>query len=266
MAAVPPKSYGISDFKSRALNIAQTSLYQLTIPGVTEDLTLLCYEASLPGSSLMTHDVTNDYHGVSEKMAYRRNFGQEVSLGFYVDRNYNIIEVFENWMDSIIPIDESGSTSHFRVSYRKSYAKRISIVKFEKDHFKMQKAPLKSESSGSKSILHYEFIDAFPTAINSMSVSYDQSDVLKCNVTFSYSRYIVSKSLSSPTTSGTGEPKQSTAPGVPRTIRESQKGPFDLEYELAPVPGQFTVPPGQGGASDLFGKIGGIGVKNPVVR
>lgn len=217
MAAVSPKSYSISDFKSKALNIAQTSLYQLTIPGVTEDLTLLCYEASLPGSSLMTHDVTNDYHGVSEKMAYRRNFGQEVTLGFYVDRNYNIIEVFETWMDSIIPISESGSTTHFRASYRNSYAKRISIVKFEKDHFTMQEAPLKSTSSGSKPILHYEFIDAFPTTMNSMSVSYDQSDILKCSVTFSYSRYVVSKTLSSATTSGSisDTPQQPTAPGVP---------------------------------------------------
>ena len=109
MAAVPPKSYGIRDFKSRALNIAQTSLYQLTIvppQGASfvpdmETIALLCTEASLPGSSLATHDVTNDFHGVSEKMAYRRIYDQEISLTFYVDREYNVVNFFEQWIEYI---------------------------------------------------------------------------------------------------------------------------------------------------------------------
>ena len=38
--------------------------------------------------------------------------------------------------------------------------------------------------------LTYEFIRSYPTAINSMSVTYGEAEVLKCTVTYSYIRYI----------------------------------------------------------------------------
>ena len=37
--------------------------------------------------------------------------------------------------------------------------------------------------------LTYTFIDAFPRTISSMPVTYDASDLLKCTVSFSYTRY-----------------------------------------------------------------------------
>ena len=42
--------------------------------------------------------------------------------------------------------------------------------------------------------MEYRFINAFPISINSMPVSYDQSDLLKCTVSFTYSRYVISGS------------------------------------------------------------------------
>ena len=85
MAGVRPEKLTVSNIKSRLLNVAQSSLYRLTIPVPQavrntipldnldyDNINLLCSEATLPGSSLTTHDVTNDYHGVTEKMAYRR--------------------------------------------------------------------------------------------------------------------------------------------------------------------------------------------------
>ena len=70
------------------LNLAQTSVYQVKVqppPSVVafmnsrgvvyntdgDNLELLCSETTLPGTSLTTTEVTNDYHGVTEKMAYR---------------------------------------------------------------------------------------------------------------------------------------------------------------------------------------------------
>tara|TARA_B100001778_G_C18160915_1_gene438081 strand:+ start:12 stop:539 length:528 start_codon:yes stop_codon:yes gene_type:complete len=38
--------------------------------------------------------------------------------------------------------------------------------------------------------LTYEFIRSYPTAINSMPLSYGSVDVLKCTVTYSYIRYV----------------------------------------------------------------------------
>ena len=40
-------------------------------------------------------------------------------------------------------------------------------------------------------VLQYKFINSFPLQINSIPVSYDTSDLLKCIVSMTYIRYIV---------------------------------------------------------------------------
>ena len=108
MAGVTPENLTVSKIKSRLLNVAQSSLYRVTlsVPQAVRDtlslssvdydnIDLLCSEASLPGSSLTTHEVNNDYHGVTEKMAYRRLYDETIGLTFYVDRNYKVIELIE---------------------------------------------------------------------------------------------------------------------------------------------------------------------------
>ena len=52
----------------------------------------------------------------------------------------------------------------------------LKIYKFERDY---------------SNVLEYEFIKAFPSGLSSMPVSYDGNDVLRCNVTMSYIRYIM---------------------------------------------------------------------------
>ena len=43
--------------------------------------------------------------------------------------------------------------------------------------------------------MNYSFIGAFPQTITSMPVSYNQPDILRCNVSFSYIRYVAERSL-----------------------------------------------------------------------
>ena len=73
MAGVRPEKLTVSKIKSRLLNVAQTSLYRLTLPVPQavrntlslnsvdyDNISLLCSEAALPGSTLTTHEVNND--------------------------------------------------------------------------------------------------------------------------------------------------------------------------------------------------------------
>ena len=46
-------------------------------------------------------EVTNDYHGVTEKMSYRSQCDETVDMSFYVDKDYKIVEFFESWIDFI---------------------------------------------------------------------------------------------------------------------------------------------------------------------
>ena len=202
MAGARPQRLRVSDIKSRLLNVAQSSQYLLTlsIPAAVrskvadlsnldlDNIALSCSEANLPGSSLATHDVTNDYQGVTEKMAYRRIYDDVLGLTFYVDRNYNVIKLFERWIDYISGItDPTTFKSPFtnqRVSYPKTYKNDIFLTKFEKDH-------LSNESTLPKVTFDYTFIQAFPRDITAIPLSYEQGQILKCNVSFSFIRYVV---------------------------------------------------------------------------
>lgn len=153
-----------------------------------EFFSLSCSEASLPGSSLATHEINNDFTGVTERHVYRRQYDDRADFTFYVDHNYNIIFFFENWMSYIVDeqyTNRDGTQNkgietlnyNYRVNFPKNYKTEIYIKKFEKDY--------------TGRILQYRFINAYPISITSMPVSYDSSQLLKCTVSFTYSRYIV---------------------------------------------------------------------------
>lgn len=224
-----PRSYTISNLKSKILNIAQTSVYLVKLQPPSkvasfiqgegrgfnyslqgEDLELSCCEASLPGSTLATHEVTNDFHGVTEKMAYRRMYDETTDFTFYVDYNYNINEFFEGWMDYVAgegtTFDRNKykeETTHFRMNYPDDYKTNIYITKFEKD-------------DPSKTVLYYTFVGAFPTSIISTPISYEESQLLKMTVSFSYMRYVrerktFSRSLVNPNPNSPGNPELKTS-------------------------------------------------------
>jgi hypothetical protein len=226
MAGIRPEKLTISDIKSRLLNLSQTSLYRLTLPVPPEvssfisergvypidvnDISLLCSNANLPGSTLATHDVTNDYHGVSEKMVYRRLYDETADMEFYVDREYKVVEFFESWIDYITGVGSVFTRTefqspyvHHRMAYANDYKVNFYLTKFEKDH----------HFNGSTRTLDYTFVHAFPISITSMPVSYDESQILKCNVSFSFIRYTVSRGFDP--VSNISEPVSTTAPGVP---------------------------------------------------
>ena len=202
MAGARPQKLRVTDIKSRLLNVALSSQYLLTlsIPAAVrskvsdlsnldlDNIALSCSEANLPGSSLATHDVTNDYQGVTEKMAYRRIYDDVLGLTFYVDRNYNVIKLFERWIDYISGITDTerfkSPFTNQRVSYPKTYKRDIFLSKFERDHFS-------DESTIPKVTFDYTFVQAFPRDITAIPLSYEQGQILKCNVSFSFIRYVV---------------------------------------------------------------------------
>lgn len=194
MARPQPGSRSVSALKKSILNPATTSNYicrfggqvlgdQFKLDETNVDLLeIACSEASLPGSSLATLDIDNTYHGVSEKMAYRRIYDDRSDFTFIVDRNYFAIKYFENWISLIVNEGENKEKRNYsyRVKYPKNYrTDSLYITKFEKDYLTNNRT------------LTYKFIGAYPISIISMPISYDQSQLLKCTVSFTYLRYII---------------------------------------------------------------------------
>tara|TARA_B100000579_G_C22484169_1_gene689391 strand:- start:44 stop:697 length:654 start_codon:yes stop_codon:yes gene_type:complete len=168
--------------------------------GDFENINLLCCEATLPGSSLTTHEVNNDYHGMTEKMAYRRLYDETIGLTFYVDRNYKVIEMLEGWLDYITGIDNKGTYKNpyvsYRMAYPSSYKANMFLTKFEKDHFTRDFSNTRGSTTTSRTVLDYTFVNAFPLSLTAIPVSYDGSEVLKCNASFNFIRYVMEKSTS----------------------------------------------------------------------
>ena len=211
MAGIKPEKLTVSKIKSNLLNVALSSLYRVTIPVPSavrstlnfsaadyENINLLCCEATLPGSSLTTHEVNNDYHGVTEKMAYRRLYDETIGLTFYVDRNYKIVELIEGWMDYISGMDNTrdfkSPYAGYRMAYPKTYKQDIFLTKFEKDQFVRDFSSTGSVGSTSlRSVLEYTFVGAFPITLTAIPVSYEEGSVLKCSASFNFIRYVQEK-------------------------------------------------------------------------
>ena len=210
MASVAPSTKGVSSIKSLILNPALTSHYQVTIaPPFNDDgfndflgdvgasyypnqerLNLSCCEAQLPGSQLATTELLNDFPGVSERHVYRRQFDDRIDLNFYCDaEQYLPIRFFEAWMNYITNTDNRDIMKEnysYRMKFPNTYKGPLEVTKFEKN----------MQSKNKVKPLTYKFVNCFPLAISSMPVTYDGSDLLKCNVSFAYSRYYIDEGTS----------------------------------------------------------------------
>ena len=207
--AVPFRNLSTSDFLRRFGHLAQTSQFRAVLQvGVLpftknfnpqggrfyDDLSFMCNSTSLPGSSFSTTENLQDYYGINQKFAYRRDF-DDLTLDFYVDAKYQTLKFFETWMDYISSTGDSYSvqtnagaesdSAFYRFRYPKEmggYKCRIDLHKFDKDYDR------------TKNDMLYSFVNAFPLSISSIPVSYDGSDLLKCSVTFTFDRYFANTS------------------------------------------------------------------------
>ena len=209
-----PQVRNIADVKANLLRPALTSNFEVYIPlhkipiramnaaGIFLNknnewmLNLSCCNASLPGSKLITTEIKNDRTGVTEHHVHRRMYDETIDLEFYVPaENYIPIRIFECWMDYASGVelqddrkDTMNPNYHYRMNYPDDYIadQGLKVRKFERDF-------TQSEANIAGGFLEYEFIRAFPVAVNSMPVSYDGSDLLKVQVQFSYIRYVMNK-------------------------------------------------------------------------
>ena len=241
-----PNRKSLSDIRATILRPAMTSQFMMYVDFPSEvkshmssrgladpqggvlrgGLNLACSEASLPGSSLATLELTSDRTGVTERHVHRRMFDDRIDLTFYVDaQNYLPIRAFEFWKEYITgegtPQDLERASHFYRMNYVDNYAtESLRIVKFERDFdgsFKGNSGVVNGTQNG----LTYNFVRAFPIAVASMPVSYDASSLLKCTVSMSYIRYYITNGL------GDSDSKTQTDPALDRTEPEPIRQPPD---------------------------------------
>ena len=148
---------------------------------LSQNLGILCSDASLPTSTLATAEVKDNFMGVPQQFAHTR-FYTDISYSFYIDEDYTLLKIFEGWMEYISSgandnVDQDHRAYYRRMKYPDSYkCNTMYINKFEKNY---------------KRTLRYKFVNAFHKSINAIPVQYGTADILKVTVNFNYDRYIV---------------------------------------------------------------------------
>jgi hypothetical protein len=195
-------------------NSSEDKLMQwLSSSGLTTDLAqntyydFYCSEAVIPGATFEVTEESGSRQGIIERFPTRRVYAP-ITLTFYVDNDYKLLRLFEEWMNFINPLygldgNEAGGrfgpstngfgngknrNDFFRMKYPDDYKRTISIVKFERN-FKLDPTIPGGELGNVPSIT-YRLIEAFPTNITALPVSYEGSTITKTTVEFSYSRYV----------------------------------------------------------------------------
>lgn len=271
-----PTARKIADIKSNLLRPALTSHFEVEIGlpvgnnfstflrdnevpyGVTDQtrLQLMCSEATLPGSNLATFDINDNFHGVTERHAYRRIYDDRIDLTFYVDaENYLPIRFFETWIkyianESIATQTDKGVGSKsneyfYRVRYpegKEGYTSNgLKVIKFERDY---------------KQKLEYEFIKSFPISITSMPISYDSSSLLKCTVSMTYIRYVLIQGSNKAET-----PPQPNLNLTPEQLARINSIPFNSNANLGVAPlttGGVSFPSSQASGNNVSRAFSGV--------
>ena len=215
MAIIPPQRKSISQVKAQLLNPATTSHFQASVSfqdprfnrykqeiGLNLDqgrLNILCSDTVLPGSSFATADITNNIPGVRERHVYRRTYDDSIQLSFYCDADqYLPIRFFEAWMNFITNTTNRNDPNFNGGADNESYFYRVKFPKsgdgfsgYQQGSLEITKFEKNLDSRRKTRTLTYKFVNCFPLAINSMPVSYDGSQLLKCSVSMAYSRYFI---------------------------------------------------------------------------
>ena len=202
MAETTIKPYNLSVAKNLIGPLAQTNHFQVTFsslrPSVESYLRdylkvddirnflsrragILCDSASLPTTAYATAEVRDNFMGVPQQFAHTRIY-TDLDFSFYVDEDYNLLKIFEGWMEYISSGANSSTLQDDRAFFRRmrypdSYkCDTMYINKFEKNF---------------KRTMRYRFVNVFPKAMSAVPVAYGPADILKVNVSFNFDRYIV---------------------------------------------------------------------------
>jgi hypothetical protein len=194
----------ISDFAPLFRNLAQTSHFEVSFSGfsqqvelstyiksrgvdsnfIVDDLGLLCYNTFIPTASSTTVRTQGNRTGIFEEFAHARTY-DSLQLTFYVDKKYKVLTFFESWSEFIHSgsgFNEADDNYFVRNQYPEDYKMDLlKIYKFDRDY---------------RTVVPYTFKKIFPTGIIPLQVDYSSSEILKLNVTLSYERFITDDVIS----------------------------------------------------------------------
>ena len=201
MAETTIRPYNLSVAKNLIGPLAQTNHFQVTFsslrPSVESYLRdylkvddirnflsrragILCDSASLPTTAYATAEVRDNFMGVPQQFAHTRIY-TDLDFSFYVDEDYNLLKIFEGWMEYI-----SSGANASTLQDDRAYFRRMRYP----DSYKCDTMYINKFEKNFKKTMRYRFVNVFPKAMSAVPVAYGPADILKVNISFNLDRYI----------------------------------------------------------------------------
>jgi hypothetical protein len=152
--------------------VARFKMPSMVAVGETEILSYLCDSAPMPGRTIATSELR--HYGPTRKLAREATY-PELQLGFILTNAMSARKTFLNWMDYIIDPESAN------IQYQDEYKGQVDILMFDQY----------SESATQDAIAVAQYLEAFPTNVDPISLGWDQmNQVGKFSVNFQYKRWI----------------------------------------------------------------------------
>lgn len=130
------------------------------------DINVLCQSCSLPGKLIMTGDY--DAYGANPRKYPQSSTQEDVAFTFLLTGDFYAKKTFDRWQSSIV--DQASQL----IAYDNTYKTDVFIQQLNKDNTPMFAVRLR---------------DAYPTAVNSVDLSNDNTDTVasvSVNMTYDY--------------------------------------------------------------------------------
>lgn len=202
-----PKKLTLADVAPIIGNPSRNNYFEVSFGGLTSGLTnhlrqrgvsgqfisgelgLMCYSASLPGSSLAAVE-SNNFQGYTENFVHSRIYNT-LSLSFYCDKQYRALKFMEHWMEYCL---SGNGTSGLALN---SYQHRVKYPLDPTDGYKSNMCRIIKFDNDYDRTMPYSFIGLYPSNLSSTQVSYGPNNELTRVVCdFKYDRYIAGDAYS----------------------------------------------------------------------
>lgn len=150
---------------------------QTSISKIAENMSFRIDQVRAPGVSLFTADVQRYGIGPTQKQTISSQF-QEVNISMLGDHYCEFWQFWYNWTRAIFQFNgtSSGQAPNYTAEYKDQYSSTIVILIH--DHY-------------GNNIQKINLFEAFPTAIREFPLSWGDSNLLKINVSISFTEYTI---------------------------------------------------------------------------
>ena len=165
--------------------IVRTWLFELAIPELTrivpivtpETFTTRVKSANMPGSTI--EPITSDFFGEQQFFAGKRIPTTDLTVSMEETEDMPVHNIFTIWMESIQTMDwgsSSAGVAQFS-GKRGGYATNMILTVYSSD--------------GNNVLRQIEYLNAFPTSVGDVSLSYESADKVMYDTSFKFDRWRV---------------------------------------------------------------------------